>query len=116
MAAQIGLSNLTANIAASASLSGQVDIGPGRLVGILVPAGWTAANVTFQASPDGGVTWGNLFSYLGTEFTVVAVAGQFNAIDPTLLQGVVSLKVRSGTSGSPVTQTGAVAVTLVTKL
>jgi len=116
MAAQMGLSNTTATIAATASLSPQVDIGPGRLVGLLVPSGWTAANITFQASPDGGVTWGNLFTSLGAEVTVVAVAGQFNAIDPTYLQGVVSLKVRSGTSGSPVAQTAAVAVTLVTKL
>ena len=38
------------------------------------------------------------------------------AIDPTMLKGVVSVKVRSGTSGSPVTQTSQVNVTLVTAL
>ena len=116
MASQIGLNTLQATIAASGNLSSQVDIGPGRLVGLIVPGGWTAANVTLQASADGGVTWGNLFTYLGSEFTIVAVAGQFMAIDPTMLKGVVSVKVRSGTSGSPVTQTSQVNVTLVTAL
>ena len=116
MASQIGLNTVQAAIAASGNLSSQVDIGPGRLVGLIVPSAWTAANITFQVSADGGATWNNLFTYLGAEFTVVSVVGQFNAIDPTLLKGVVSIKVRSGTSGSPVTQTSAVSVTLVTAL
>lgn len=113
---QIGIQTLTATIAATASLSPQIDIGPGRLVGLLVPATWTTAAVTFQASPDGGVTWGNLFTSAGTEFSVAAAVGEFMAIDPTALQGVVSLKVRSGTSASPVAQASSAAVTLVTKL
>ena len=116
MAAQMGLSTITATIASGQSLSGQTDIGPGVLVGLIVPSGWTAANITFQVSADGGATWGNLFSYLGTEFTVVSVVGEFMAIDPTLLRGARSLKVRSGTSASAVTQTNPVNVTLVTAL
>ena len=116
MASQIGLSTSQASITSGQSLSAQVDIGPGRLVGLIVPAAWTAANITFQVSADGGATWNNLFTYLGAEFTVVSVVGQFNAIDPTLLKGVLSLKVRSGTSASPVTQGSTVSVTLVTAL
>jgi hypothetical protein len=118
MAAQMGLTNLAAAIASGQSLSSQIDIGPGELVGILIPSGWTAANLTFQASPDGGTTWGNLFTYLGAEITFFAVAGQFLAVDPiqALLRGVRSLKLRSGTSGAPVVQGSAVTLTLITAL
>jgi hypothetical protein len=108
-------STVTAAIAAGQSLSSQVNLGEQTLVGVFVPSGWTSANMTFEASPDGGTTWGNLFSYLGAEVVFVSIAGQFLAVDPTLWKGVYSLKVRSGTSASPVNQASAVSVTLAIK-
>ena len=77
-----------------------------------MPSSWTSANITFQASPD-GVNFGNLFSYLGAEVTFVAVPGQFLAVDPTLWRGARAIKVRSGTSGTPVAQTSQVTLQLV---
>lgn len=115
-AAQIGLTTLTAAIAASSSLSSQVDIGPGYLVGLYVPANWTSANITFQASPDGGATWGELYSYLGQEWTFVAAPSTYLTVDPTQWRGPRSLKVRSGTAASAVNQTASVNVTLIVSL
>ncbi len=116
MAAQMGLTTFTVAIASGQSLSSQIDIGPGKLVGILIPAAWTAANMTFQVSPDGGTTWGNFFTYLGAEVTAVAVASQYLEVDPNIFAAVRSLKLRSGTSGTPVNQGSTVNITLVTQL
>lgn len=112
MAAQMGLSVIPGSIASGQSLSPEVDLGAQYLVGLYVPSNWTSANITFQVSPD-GVNWGNMFSYLGAEVTFVAVAGQFLAVDPTLWKGARAIKVRSGTSGSPVNQSATVALQLV---
>lgn len=116
MAAQMGLTTFTVAIASGQSLSSQIDIGPGKLVGIVIPSGWTSASMTFQVSPDGGTTWGNFFTYLGTEVTASAVASQYLEVDPTIFGAVRSLKLRSGTSGSPVTQASSVNITLVAQL
>ncbi len=113
--AQMGLSVVLATIAASSNISAEVDLGAGRLVGLYVPSGWTAANITFQVSPD-GVNFGNMFSYLGAEVIFVAVPGQFLAVDPTLWKGARAIKVRSGASGSPVTQASQVVLQLVVSL
>ena len=115
MAAQMGLTVVNATIAASGTITPEADLGTGYLVGMYVPSGWTAANITFQVSPD-GVNFGNMFSYLGAEVTFVAVAGQYLAADPTLWKGARAIKVRSGTSGSPVTQTSQVVLQLVVSL
>ena len=116
MAAQIGLSTIPAVIAPGASLTNQIDIGPGILVGLVIPSGWTSASVTFQASTDGGATWAELYTYAGAELTLTATAGTFLAIDPTQWKGVRSIKLRSGTAASPVNQTSGATVTLVTSL
>jgi hypothetical protein len=112
---QIGLSTIPAVIAASGSLSAEIDLGAQYLVGLYVPSNWTSANITFQVSPD-EVNFGNFFSYLGAEVTFVAVPGQYLGVDPTLWKGARAIKVRSGTSGAPVTQTAGVTLQLVVSL
>lgn len=113
-AEQIGLATFTATIATGQSLSGEVDIGANSLVGIAMPAAWTAASITFQVSPDGGTTWLELQT-VSSEYTVTAAASQFIAIDPTALKGFNAIKVRSGTSASPVNQTSGATLTLIGK-
>lgn len=115
MAAQMGVFTQTATIGTGASLSQQIDLGAMTLVGIVMPASWTAAGLTFQVSADGGVTWVEHYGSSGTETTFTVAASQYIAIDPTLWRGVYSLKVRSGTAASPVNQTGGAALTLITK-
>lgn len=105
----------TVVIANGQSLSPEVDVGPKTLVGIITPSTWAAAGISFQASPDGGTTWLELLDQTATAIGVSSITGaQFIAIDPTKLKGVTALKVRSGTSGTPVAQSpGAGGTTLI---
>jgi hypothetical protein len=118
MAAQMGLSLIPVTIAAGQSLSPQVDIGPGQLVGIYIPASWTVASPTFQVSPDGGVTWYEHISYTGspTVFGYDSGVAAYLAVDPTLWQGALSLKIRSGVVGAPVAQVSTVTLQLACKV
>lgn len=98
------------------SLSGAVNCEGSSLAAVILPPDWTTADITFQASAD-GTNWFNVFDAAENEVTILqatanvdgegAYLGQYTALDPTLFRGVGRLKVRSGTSGTPVTQTGA---------
>ena len=104
----------TVTISSGGSLSPEVGLGEKTLVGILMPAGWDAASITFQATPD-DVNFGELYNSGGTEVTFTVAAGQFIAVDPTLWRGITGIKVRSGTSASPVNQTANRTLTLITR-
>ena len=116
MAQSINIAYQTATIAAASSLSGEVDLGAFQLVGINMPAAWTAAALTFQVSTDGGTTWTEMTTSAGAAVSYTVAASQFIAIDPTLWQGVTAVKVRSGTSGTPVAQGAQALLTLVTRI
>jgi hypothetical protein len=92
------IANGTALGAAGADLNNQ------HLVGIQMPAAWTAAALTFAMSLDGGTTWLNIYDQNGTELTVQAAASTYIALSPTLLTVPGLLRVRSGTSAVPVNQ------------
>lgn len=104
----------TAAIAAGQSLSGVVGLTEHTLHGILIPSVWTAANLTFQVSVD-GVNFAEMYDDAGNEITVQAAAGQYLALDPARWRAINCLKVRSGTSGSPVNQVAAAAIVLQTR-
>jgi hypothetical protein len=101
-------------IANGAAVSPQVNLGNGLLIGIRMPATWTAAVLTFQVSPDGGTTWLEMQSSSAVVSYTVA-QGQYIGVDPTIWRGVTALKVRSGTVGSPVNQAQQSIVTLITQ-
>lgn len=105
------ISLVTASISAGQSLSAAVQI-TGAIVGIVMPAGWTAAPVSFMASFDGGVTLVKLMSD-GNEVSMPLVAGAFNQIEADDIGADFWVAVRSGTSGSPVPQASTVSITLV---
>lgn len=110
---------VSAQIASGTALSGQIDIGSWTLVGIVVPSNWTTAGLSFQASADGGVSWGELLDQTATAISVSSVTGGtqvFIALDPTKLRGVQSIKVRSGTSAAPVSQANTVSLSLITRV
>ena len=113
MSLPIGLETLTVTIASGTSLSPALGIGAKTLVGIFMPAGWDAANLSFQMSADGS-TFGDVHT-TAAELTYTAAAGQYIAVDPALWRGINNLKVRSGTSGSTVNQTADRIITLVIK-
>lgn len=91
----------TAVIAASAALSNAVYVGAGKLVAIITPASWDAATLTFQGSAD-GVTYNNIYDGTGSETEFQADAARLISVDD--YSGTLWIKVRSGTSGSPVNQ------------
>jgi len=111
------LNQPTVTIAINTSLSGATYIGDGDLVGIMMPAGWTSAGITFQSSYD-GVTYQNLWDAAGNEITVSsssAVASQNITIDSDQFDGCVWIKFRSGTGASPVNQAAARTITLLVR-
>jgi len=94
----------SSTISNGTSLSSAIDFGASTLFGIQIPSSWTTANLTFQASAD-GVTYGNLYDSTGTEVTVTAAASEFIVFaSPAPWLGIRYLKIRSGTSGTPVNQ------------
>jgi len=114
----IGLQLNPATIAAGQSLSGAVSLGAFTLVGISMPAAWTAAGLSFQASPDGGATWQELYDTAGNEITFTAAAGQFLMLAATPSydwRGINMVKVRSGTASVAVNQAAQAVVNLITR-
>lgn len=112
-------SQKTTTIANGTSLSGAVDMGNGRLFAIVIPSAWTTGNLTFQASSDcisaASPTYSNMFDSTGTEVTFTVAASQYiiNAV-PVEWIGVRCIKVRSGTSGTPVNQGADRALVIIT--
>ena len=96
-------STAAATIASGGSLSGAVDIGDNVVVGIVIPAAWTVAVITFDASID-GTTYGPLYDRYGTEYTVQVAAARAIPLSIQDFVGFRYLKIRSGTSGTPVNQ------------
>lgn len=112
-AAQITTKTVT--IAKGLSLSDAADLGTGRLVGIIMPAGWTAAALTFQANADGGETFYDVYDD-ATERTITssgAAASRFLSLPLSDWLGMRGLKVRSGTGALPVNQGAARSIILV---
>lgn len=113
----VGITLNPATIAAGTALSGPVALGALTLVGISMPAAWTAAPLTFQVSPD-GVTWQELYDGAGNEVTIQAAANQFiiPLANPSYLwRGVNLVQVRSGTLAEPVNQVAAATINLITR-
>jgi hypothetical protein len=54
-------STLTATIANGGTVSDAVNVKGNNVTGIFMPAAWTAANITFQASVDDGTTFGVVY-------------------------------------------------------
>lgn len=96
------------DIANGASLSGAIDtgnVGSSKLIGIEMPAAWTAAALTFQVSTD-GTNYFNLHTD-AAEATATAAAAIVIALRADLasvLSQFRYFKVRSGTAGVAVNQ------------
>jgi hypothetical protein len=114
----VGITLNPATIAAGQALSLPCALGALTLVGISMPAVWTAAPLTFQVSPDGGTTWQELYDGAGNEVTVAAAAGQFVVplAEPSYIwRGINMVQVRSGTAAAPVSQAVGAVVNLITR-
>jgi hypothetical protein len=104
----------TVTITNGTSLSTVAHVGEETLVGIILPAGWDVAALTFQVSND-NVTFYNLYDK-DAEVTVTSAAGSRSvALDPVKTFPYPYLKIRSGTSGTPVNQTADRSIILLSK-
>jgi hypothetical protein len=109
---------LTLTIALNAALSDQADLEGYALVGILMPSAWTAASLTFQVAATSGGTFCDVYDDAGAEVTVSAAASRYIGLttaDALCLSAARFLKLRSGTTGTPVNQAAARTITLILK-
>jgi hypothetical protein len=110
---------VTASIAKNSSLAAAgINIGVGKSVGIIMPAQWTAADLTIQVSDTQGGTYVELFDSTGTAVQIPVAAGNAYTLSNTasnLLAPWSYIKVRSGTALTPVTQTAARDILFVVK-
>jgi hypothetical protein len=115
----VGITANPAVIAAGQSLSLPTAMGALTLVGISMPAVWTAAPLTFQVSPDGGTTWQELYYDSGVEVSIAAaVANVFivsQALPSYLWRGINYVKIRSGTLAAPVVQAAGAVINIMTR-
>lgn len=108
------LTTATATIANGASLSAAVTLAGKGVIRLNMPATWTAANLTFQVSVD-NVTYFDLYDKTGTEYTVTAAVSRSIIMPPADFVGMNYLKIRSGTSGTPVNQGASRDITVITR-
>lgn len=112
----VGLRQTLVTITNGASLSAEVALGDFVPIGIIMPAAWTAAGLTFQVSGDGAVTWNGLYDSAGNETTFTVAASRYIPLDPNVWIGINDIKIRSGTSGSPVNQGADRILTVVSRV
>jgi hypothetical protein len=111
-------SPVTATIAAgdATGLSNAIDIGAAKYLGMIMPAAWTAAVLTFQSCDTLAGTYQNVYDASGEVSMAVSVS-----VNRTLNVAMWSLapwrflKLRSGTSATPVTQSSSRVITIVMK-
>ena len=107
--------SVTLNIAdATAVTSAAADLLGNRLVGIVMPATWTAAVMTFQVSND-GITYQELYGSTGSAISYTVVQAHNVNVPIADFAAWQFIKVRSGTSGTAVNQSGGTNVILVAK-
>lgn len=108
----------TVTILSGASLSDAINLGGRAPVAILMPASWSAASLTFQASYD-GTTYQDVYApgSDGTqaEVTHATAASRHVTIDANAFAGARFFKVRSGTSAAAVNQGANRVLTVVTR-
>jgi hypothetical protein len=109
------LNGATVTISSGGSLSAAIDLANQGLVRIVMPAGWDAAVITLQSSFD-GVTYNNLYDQWGGEYTIQAAASRSIVLVPADFVAMRYIKLRSGTSGTPVNQTADRIITILSRL
>jgi hypothetical protein len=101
-------------IANGQSVSGVIDLEDLSLVGLVMPAAWTAASLTLEGSYDGT----NFFSVYDESQEVSLTspsASRWIMLSPSKYANLRYLKLRSGTSGGPVNQGQDSTITLIAR-
>lgn len=112
---EVNYADLSTTIANGAALSSAVTLSRRPILSILVPSGWDDAVLTFQVSID-GITFYELLDEDGGAVSLTVAAGTVARItNLDQWAGFNYLKIRSGTSGTPVNQSGAVTIYLTVR-
>ena len=96
--------NAIITVAVDSSVAAAIDVGDGGLVAIQMPSAWTAASLTFQASADLNGTYYDVYDITGTELAITTAASRYVALNASTFAGLRYIKIRSGTTGTPVVQ------------
>lgn len=96
---------LSVTISSGTSITSATNLKGRVLVGIIMPAAWDAATITFQMSDTEAGTYVNVIGISESELELTAAASQYLAIDPVNLYGCNYIKVRSGNAAAAVNQT-----------
>lgn len=107
---------ILATISASGNITPEIDLGhSGVLQGIIIPTSWTSAGITFQVSDShkkDGDTFIDSYDETGVEISISAGSSRHISLLPDQFAGARFLKIRSGTSSTPVTQVAEIIMTL----
>lgn len=101
---------LTATIASGASLSDVLSVYPVAISAIIMPAAWTAADLSFQGSYD-GINFFDLYNDSGVEYYIPALVSQAIVLNVPL--PFPYIKVRSGLTAAAVNQGAARSISFV---
>lgn len=96
-------------------LSAGVKLNGLQVEGIIMPAAWVAAGLSFAAGETLAGTYLPLVDVLGNEITFTVAAGKQILLPMGLIRGVDFLKLQSGTSAAPVNQTADRVVRLIAR-
>jgi len=104
-------------IAISTSLSGAIEIGAVDAIGLVMPAAMDGTSITFAVCDTLGGTYVPLYDDTGVEVTVTHAASRAVSLS-TVLASMFPwkfMKIRTGSVGTPTTQTAARTIKVVTK-
>lgn len=93
-----------------------LDLGIGKLVGIAMPAAWTAADLTLQSGNATMDVWRDVYTSFGTEYLIKVAANRRVIIPFADVLGLQRIKIRSGTGAAAVAQAADRILTLVLAL
>jgi hypothetical protein len=97
---------ITATIASGESLSAAIDLEDYKFIAFIFPSGWTTAALTFKGSHDNGVFF-DIYDNAGAEISLTVSGMKCIVLTPTVqqeLEPIRFIKLRSGTTASPVAQ------------
>jgi len=97
---------IEATIAINKSITGEINIAGYRYIAIIMPDAWTTADLTFTAAELSGATFKDLYGGDGVEVLIYAGTARVISIDiaDSALAPLPHIKIRSGTTGTPVNQ------------
>jgi hypothetical protein len=101
---------LDIEFAAGASISNAINLDGKNLVALIIPSAWTGSSITLQACHRLDVetpVWNDLRDMNGLEIVIPVATNSQIQIEPAKLVGLKYMRVRNGTSASPVNQAAA---------